>query len=69
VQFLAVCNRLSQQGQHRPFFGIRTKINGIWLQDVIFQNAGLKIGLNVNFNKNKLTLLARLQANVFTGID
>jgi hypothetical protein len=29
----------------------------------------LNIGLNVNFNKNKLTLLARLQANVFTGID
>ena len=54
MQFLAVYNRLSRQGQRCPFFGIRTKINGIWLQDVIFQNTGLKIGLNANFNNTKL---------------
>jgi hypothetical protein len=68
VQFLAVNNRFSQQGQRCPFFGIGAKINGIWLQDVIFQNTGLKIGPNANFNNIKLTLLPRLQANVFTGI-
>ena len=54
MQFLAAHNRSSQQEQRCPFFGIRTKINGIWLQDVIFQNTGLKIGLNANFNNTKL---------------
>ena len=54
MQFLAVYNRLSQQGQRCPFFGIRTKIKGIWLQDVIFQNTGLKIGLNASFNNTNL---------------
>ena len=54
MQFLAAYNRSSQQEQRCPFFCIRTKINGIWLQDVIFQNTGLKIGLNANFNNTKL---------------
>ena len=54
MQFLAAYNRSSQQEQRCPFFGIRTKINGIWLKDVIFQNTGLKIGLNANFNNTKL---------------
>ena len=54
MQFLAAYNRSSQQEQRCPFFGILTKINGIWLQDVIFQNTGLKIGLNANFNNTKL---------------
>ena len=54
MQFLAAYNRSSQQEQRCPFFGIRTKINGIWLQDVIFQNTGLKIGLNASFNNTNL---------------
>ena len=54
MQFLAAYNRSSQQERRCPFFGIRTKINGIWLQDVIFQNTVLKIGLNANFNNSKL---------------
>ena len=54
MQFLAAYNRSSQQEQRCPFFGILTKINGIWLQDVIFQNTGLKIGLNASFNNTNL---------------
>ena len=36
------------------FLSNLTKINGIWLQDVIFQNTGLKIGLNATFNNTNL---------------